>query len=83
MKPGDEWRILRWGIVLNFIGAMIWAGAADYPDGLMIWQLVGPEGAYWLWEMMILFVGMVLAVEWTFRVEERQIRVTRKRRLRA
>ena len=81
MKPGDEWRILRIGLVLNFLALIVRVTIPDYPYDYDLWYslCIDPNG-YWH-ELFYIVVGMVLAVEWAFRLEERQLRITRKRKL--
>jgi hypothetical protein len=55
---------------LAFVTAIAWAGIIDWP-GCPVWQLVFSGNAYWLWEMLILFVGWDGVLRWIDRLERR------------
>ena len=65
-----RWNALRSVISAFFITAAIWAGIADWP-GCRVWELVLSGNAYWLWEMLFLFVAWDRLLWWTLRWEKR------------
>lgn len=59
------WVVARSLVSALFIVAALWAGIADWPHGIMLYQLIGHDGAFWLWEMLILFVAWHAVIWWT------------------
>ena len=66
----NPWPTIRAIVSVPFIVAIVWAGIADWPD-CAIWQLVLCGNAYWLWEMLILFVGWHGVLLWIAYVEKK------------
>lgn len=70
MRRLSMWVVIRSIISALFIMAVIWAAIADWPD-CQVWELVMCGNAYWLWEMMILFVGWHAVIWWTVYWEDK------------
>ena len=82
MKPGDEWRILRFALFLECLALLVYVSIPDYPYNQTLYMALVQDVNGWLHECFYIVVGFAVAIEWTFRVEERQLRITRKRKLR-
>lgn len=83
MRPGDEWRVLRMGTVLFGFVETVYVSIPDYGYQYSLLENLYLDPAGWLHEIFAIWIGVGLFVEWTFRAEERQLRIgwIRKRRL--
>ena len=81
MRAGDEWRILRYGLMLECIALLVYVSIPDYPYAQTLYMALVQDNGGWLHECFYIIVGFAVFIEWTFRVEERQVRISRKRKL--
>ena len=83
MKPGDEWRILRIVLVFGLFVQLVYITIADYNYDERLWVVLGYDHNGWLHECAYVVALFGFFIWTTFKCEEWQIRISRRRRLRS
>lgn len=81
MKPGDEWRFLRMVLVLGLFVQLVYITLADYNYNEVLWKVLVYDANGWLHECAYVVALFGFFIWATFKAEERQIGITRKRKL--
>ena len=81
MKPGDEWRILRMVLVWGLFTQLLYVTLADYNYDEVLWKVLVYDANGWLHECAYIVALFGFFIWSTFKCEEWQLRITRKRKL--